>query len=140
MFKRSRFLPFISGWHANPRVANVGGHGPPAPSRGFSSSTRYTLGNKISVVREWISVSSKEEESVAGISSSFGDNYWLKRDRDKGFRRNSSPRSRRTAGSASASPRNMAPASASLRWIDVRTIAESGAGRAACRRVHYIEE
>jgi alkylation response protein AidB-like acyl-CoA dehydrogenase len=28
---------------------------------------------------------SKEEVSVAGISSCFGDNYWLKRDRDVGF-------------------------------------------------------
>ena len=27
----------------------------------------------------------KEEVSVAGISSCFGDNYWLKRDRDVGF-------------------------------------------------------
>jgi acyl-CoA dehydrogenase len=28
---------------------------------------------------------SKEEERVAGISSCFGDKYWLKRDRDVGF-------------------------------------------------------
>jgi hypothetical protein len=51
---------------------------------------------------------SKEEVSVAGISSCFGDNYWLKRDRDVGF-----PQEFVTAlalaGSASASPRNMAP-------------------------------
>jgi hypothetical protein len=83
---------------------------------------------------------SKEEESVAGISSCYGDNDWLKRDRDVGFPQEFVTALAQKAGSASASPRNMAPASASLCWIDVRTIAESGAGRAACRRVRYTEE
>ena len=84
---------------------------------------------------------SKEEVSVAGFSSCFGDNYWLKRDRDVGF------------------SQEFVTALAQNGWLGICLPEEYGAGprhlcaglmcapspnpargRAACRRVRYTEE
>jgi len=52
---------------------------------------------------------SKEEVSVAGISSCFGDKYWLKRDRDVGFSQEFVTALAQNGWLGICLPRNMAP-------------------------------